>query len=262
MRLLIIALVISLKSSCLACSCFRYNNYPVESILFNAFSFEGKIISVAMEGGDFETQTMKAVFMVKNWLSPDSGSDTISVYTQYSSCALDFSKGDSWVIFANYFEGKLQSSICDLSSKIDSTKASRDWLKKLDQLSTGSHDIAHEYDEYNLSGRLENGEPVGQWFKILGADTLAFYNFVDGSQEGMQMETDQAKSSLQRHYHSYERKSNNAIVFKRYDHKMNLQESCEFSEGPLRYRYADHNVPGGALYLFSSNFRISECEDF
>jgi hypothetical protein len=256
------ALLICLSGTAFGCTCFEDNKHSVQNLVFSAFVFEGKIIATTIITPKGSDSMIKALFKVENWLSPKSGADTISIYTHEDSCGLSFATGQSWLLFASPFLGRLMSSYCDRSVLMDVEENSRGLLQQFRTLATGVHHVDIELKilsgPYRLIGVLENGEPVGQWLKLRGRDTLAFYNFIDGTQNGLQMETDEETSPPERHYYKLSRKGTDTLTFTLLDSLMRPTVFCEYRDGPIRIRY---QAPywDAVRFDFASNFKHVEC---
>lgn len=264
MKLFTIVLLTCFSGSVFACTCFEGNKHSAQNLVFRPFVFEGKIISASTNLPPNSEGMIKALFKIESWLSPKSGVDTISVYTSQNSCGLGFSAGQSWLIFASSFDGRLVSHYCDRSVLKDNSKEVSALLQYIRKLGTGVHNVDDELKiwsgSYRLIGRLENGEPVGEWLKLRGRDTLAFYNFKDGTQVGMQMETDEETSPPERYYYELTRKEKDTLVFKMYDKRMKPVAVCKYWDGPFRIRYQSPYSVTPRINLWN-NFKHGECED-
>ncbi len=256
--------LICVSRTVFGCSCYDDNKRSAQNLVFSSFVFEGKVISTSIIVPPESDGMIKALFKVENWLSPKSGSDTISIYTPENSCSLGFSKDELWLIFASPWRGRLRSEYCDGSVFINNNKEAPELLKYFRNLAIGTHDVDIELKlwsgPYHLVGRVENGEPVGRWVKLRGIDTLSFYNFVDGTLTGTLMETDEETTPAERHYYNLRRPAKDALIVTSYDNRKKLVGTCEFRDGPFRIRFQS---PYGALiqYLIASNFKHVKCEE-
>jgi hypothetical protein len=263
MRIFQVVLLMLFSANSFACTCFETNKHSAQDLVFSSFVFEGTIVSAKTVFPDSSDSMIKATFRVERWLSPKSGNDTISVYSPVNSCGLEFSTGQSWLIFSSPFYRRLTSYYCDRSVLINNNPKAPAILHQFRELAAGDHDINIKLEIYSgvypLVGRIEDGEPVGTWLKLRGTDTLAFYNFASGTQLGMQMETDDDVFPPERCYYKIERAEKDILKFSLYDQHRNLVVECEYRNGPFRIR---HQSPYSFTAMFNlwNNFKYGKCD--
>jgi antitoxin component YwqK of YwqJK toxin-antitoxin module len=192
-----IILCLSFKNA-MGCSCLYIKKISAEALMFDGIVFSGKIIDLQVKYATYKQETWVtdriATFVVDSWYSSQEISDTVIVNTGGGGgdCGLFFNKGETWLIYANDYNGIIQSSSCTPS--IDSTKESFiSSIKYLNDLKSKSGNIKENLDWFNglytLSGKVEKGKPIGQWLRIRGNDTITVFNFNnDGKFHGYQME--------------------------------------------------------------------------
>jgi hypothetical protein len=262
MRLIAIVILISFCGTAIACSCHDENKQSAHNLVFSSFTFEGTIISVNIVQADSSESLIKALFKVSKWLSPRSGADTISIFTSQTSCGLGFPIGTSWMLFANYFNGRLASNYCDGSFLKGDDPDTKQILQYFNNLVIGVHDLNIELNSWNgnyhLAGRLEHGEPVGTWTKIRQGDTLDIYNFQDGSLIGWQMVTDEETTPPERHFYHLARTGEHSMVMTTYDKDKKPDSECTLKDGPLRFRYQGFYLDY-LPYVITSNFKQVGC---
>jgi antitoxin component YwqK of YwqJK toxin-antitoxin module len=182
----------------LACSCLYIKKVSAETLIFDGIVFSGRIIDVQVKYATYKGEAWPtdriATFVVGTWYSSHEISDTVVVNTGAGGgdCGLDFNKGETWLIYANDYNGVIQSTICTRStnSKNESFISS---IKYLSELKSKSENIKEDLEWFNgpytLFGRIEKGKPVGQWLRIRGNDTITVFNFNnEGKFQGYQME--------------------------------------------------------------------------
>jgi antitoxin component YwqK of YwqJK toxin-antitoxin module len=190
--------VLLLGTNAVACSCWYIKKISAEALMFGGIVFKGKIIDLQIEyvtyqGEKWPTDKV-ATFVVDSWYSSQEISDTVIVNTGGGGgdCGLPFNKGETWLIYGYNQDGIIRSSICtsSINSSVKSFVSSIKYLERLKK-KTGSIEEKHEWfnGPYKLSGNIENGNPVGQWLRIRGNDTIAVFSFNHlGRRQGYQME--------------------------------------------------------------------------
>ncbi|QWU44629.1 MULTISPECIES: cobalamin biosynthesis protein CbiN [Bacillus] len=113
-----------------ACDCIKKS--PEDAFQKNDVVFEGKVIEVGRKEG-IGTEVL---FEVKNIWKGTSSSQII-IYTSVSSCAFPFVKGGEYLIFSSYRgEGKLETSLCSGTKRIDEAEIEKNALSHIAKEST------------------------------------------------------------------------------------------------------------------------------
>lgn len=186
------------------CSCLHNHKVTVEDLWVNDLIFQGEVLSVRDTWDERGVPNRKALFKINKHILSELKQDTISIYTPggSTSCGLYFSKGATWLIFANGYKS-FSASSCSNSRVIRDTGTKKEIeqiITFLDSLQNGSHSVRQRIEwpwrVYDLIGKIENGKPVGKWVKISGSDTIAWLNFRNGIQYGKQRDRSNPAGAL------------------------------------------------------------------
>ncbi|EJV61187.1 cobalt transporter CbiN [Bacillus mycoides] len=89
--------------------------------------FEGKVLEVQEKDGG----GIKTLFEVKKIWKGTSSSQII-IYTSVSSCGFPFAEGGEYLVFSSYRgEGKLETSICSGTKRLDEAEAKKKALAQI-----------------------------------------------------------------------------------------------------------------------------------
>ncbi|KAB2443710.1 cobalamin biosynthesis protein CbiN [Bacillus luti] len=107
-----------------ACECMKAA--PEERLQKNDVVFEGKVLEVQEKDGK-----MEILFEVKKIWKGTSSSQVI-VYTSFSSCTFPFAEGGEYLVFSSYRgEGKLETSICSGTKRLDEAEIEKNALSHI-----------------------------------------------------------------------------------------------------------------------------------
>ncbi|MGE6346910.1 cobalamin biosynthesis protein CbiN [Bacillus mycoides] len=108
-----------------ACDCINVS--PEDAFQKNDVVFEGKVLEVQEKDGG----GIKTLFEVKKIWKGTSSSQII-IYTSVSSCAVRFAEGGEYLVFSSYRgEGKLETSICSGTKRLDEAEAEKKYLAQI-----------------------------------------------------------------------------------------------------------------------------------
>ncbi|PEW76744.1 cobalamin biosynthesis protein CbiN [Bacillus cereus] len=107
-----------------ACECMKAS--PEERLQKTDVVFEGKVLEVQKKDGK-----MEILFEVKRVWKGTSSSQII-IYTSFSSCTFPFGEGGEYLVFAfNRGEGKLETSMCSGTKRLDEAGADKVVLSQI-----------------------------------------------------------------------------------------------------------------------------------
>ncbi|PES75845.1 cobalamin biosynthesis protein CbiN [Bacillus cereus] len=107
-----------------ACDCTKAS--PEERLQNNDVVFEGKVLEVQEKDGKIKT-----LFEVKKIWKGTSSSQVI-IYTSFSSCTFRFAEGGEYLVFSSYRgEGKLETSMCSGTKRLDEAEMERNTLSHI-----------------------------------------------------------------------------------------------------------------------------------
>ncbi|MGG0299984.1 cobalamin biosynthesis protein CbiN [Bacillus albus] len=107
-----------------ACECMKAS--PEERLQKTDVVFEGKVLAVQEKDGK-----MEILFEVKKIWKGTSSSQII-IYTSFSSCTFSFGEGGEYLVFAfNRGEGKLETSMCSGTKRLDEAGADKVALSQI-----------------------------------------------------------------------------------------------------------------------------------
>jgi hypothetical protein len=132
-----------------ACDCMKKS--PEDAFQKNDVVFEGKVLEVQEKDGG----GIKTLFEVKKIWKGTSSSQII-IYTSVSSCRFPFAKGGEYLVFSSYRgEGKLETSICSRTKRLDEAEIEKNALSHIAKESVPTKKV-------NLKGDMVNGFRWGQ----------------------------------------------------------------------------------------------------
>ncbi|HFJ9441729.1 MULTISPECIES: cobalamin biosynthesis protein CbiN [Bacillus] len=107
-----------------ACECMKAS--PEERLQKTDVVFEGKVLEVQKKDGK-----MEILFEVKRIWKGTSSSQII-IYTSFSSCTFPFGEEGEYLVFAfNRGEGKLETSMCSGTKRLDEAGADKVALSQI-----------------------------------------------------------------------------------------------------------------------------------
>ncbi|PFL71174.1 cobalamin biosynthesis protein CbiN [Bacillus cereus] len=107
-----------------ACECMKAS--PEERLQKTDVVFEGKVLEVQEKDGK-----MEILFEVKKIWKGTSSSQII-IYTSFSSCTFPFGEGGEYLVFAfNRGEGKLETSMCNGTKRLDEAEMDKVALSQI-----------------------------------------------------------------------------------------------------------------------------------
>ncbi|WP_439875717.1 cobalamin biosynthesis protein CbiN [Bacillus mycoides] len=108
-----------------ACDCSNVS--PEDAFQKTDVVFEGKVLEVQEKDGG----GIKTLFEVKKIWKGTSSSQII-IYTSVSSCGFPFAEGGEYLVFSSYRgEGKLETSICSGTKRLDEAEAKKKALAQI-----------------------------------------------------------------------------------------------------------------------------------
>ncbi|HDR7912484.1 TPA: cobalamin biosynthesis protein CbiN [Bacillus wiedmannii] len=126
-----------------ACECMKAS--PEETLQNNDVVFEGKVLEVQEKDGKMET-----LFEVKKIWKGTSSSQVI-IYTSFNSCTFRFAEGGEYLVFSSYRgEGKLETSMCSGTQRLDEAGLKRNALSYIAKESAPTKKV-------DLKGEMVNG---------------------------------------------------------------------------------------------------------
>jgi antitoxin component YwqK of YwqJK toxin-antitoxin module len=206
--------------SAMPCSCPKERDSPLEVFLYDGLVFKGRVIALdtvfSMHEKIKYPYEIMASFMVDTWISAHDIRDTVTVYTGIGGgdCGIQFSIGDTWLVYTREYNGMQTTSICEPTSQMTgkSGKARNRAFKNLQELKSTTGLVQGRVDWYTgsylIKGNLKNGKPVGKWLRLKDKDTIAIVTFDDhGRRQGYQLELDK-DGFLDYTFESFEQVSN------------------------------------------------------
>lgn len=114
--------------------------------------FEGKVLEVQEKDGK-----MKTLFEVKKIWKGTSSSQII-IYTSFGSCTFRFAEGGEYLVFSSYRgEGKLETSMCSGTQRLDEAELKRNALSHIAKESVPTKKV-------DLKGGMLNGL---SWWQVV-----------------------------------------------------------------------------------------------
>ncbi|HDR4558738.1 hypothetical protein [Bacillus cereus] len=133
-----------------ACDCTKVS--PEDRLQKNDVVFEGKVLEVQEKDGK-----MEILFEVKKIWKGTSSSQII-IYTSFSSCTFPFGEGGEYLVFAfNRGEGKLETSMCSGTKRLDEAGADKVALSQIAKESVPTKKV-------DLKGGMLNGL---SWWQVV-----------------------------------------------------------------------------------------------
>ncbi|PEA20951.1 cobalamin biosynthesis protein CbiN [Bacillus cereus] len=117
-----------------ACDCTKAS--PEERLQNNDVVFEGKVLEVQEKDGKIKT-----LFEVKKIWKGTSYSQVI-IYTSFSSCTFRFAEGGEYLVFSSYRgEGKLETSMCSGTKRLDEAEIQKNALSHIAKESVPTKEV-------------------------------------------------------------------------------------------------------------------------
>lgn len=168
-----------------ACSCMPLGPLKIKDYNEQSAIFIGKVKSLKLIKNADEHEQYELTFEVAMAFKGVAAKKEVKVYTNTSSaaCGLTVSKNQSWLLYANFYKGVLQTSICTRSQLMSYAKS--DELQLLNSFAAGKGTLWTSKGAKQGEGKLLNQKPVGYWKYYYPNGALAEEgNYINGQMDG------------------------------------------------------------------------------